>query len=150
KFTQALSSTAEDPFQLAPALLAMKAGLERPTGKFVPGEQAGSFVPETYGDTAAGKVIDNTVSKTASVITKPVSKVASGTSYVAQKLAQFGTSQATGMSPDTIKNIINNPDEFSPSKMATNTRENLASEVFGKLNERINDLSETGKEYQSV
>jgi hypothetical protein len=54
------------------------------------------------------------------------------------------------MSPSTITNIISNPDSFSPSEIASNSREALATDVLGKVNDRLGALSETGKEYQPL
>ncbi len=73
-----------------------------------------------------------------------------GAPELASKLALFGTAQSTGMSPKTITEIIRNPDNFSPEAMKQFTRENIAQEAIGNINSRIKDLSDTGKEYQTI
>jgi len=51
KVTDALQSTAEDPYQLAPAFLMLKGVLDTPTGTDVVDEKSGDVKPGTIGDT---------------------------------------------------------------------------------------------------
>lgn len=73
-----------------------------------------------------------------------------GASKLASTLARYGTSQATGMSPETISRIISNPQDFSPEAMKQFTREGVAARATSAIESRLNDLSETGREYQGV
>jgi len=79
-----------------------------------------------------------------------VETVAKGAKPLAEKLASYGTSQSTGLSPDTIKRIISNPDDFAPEVMKTYTREGVAQKAIGDINTRLKNLSETGSEYQGI
>jgi hypothetical protein len=81
---------------------------------------------------------------------KVAAKASKGAAALGQKLAGYATSQATGLSPDTIKRIISNPEDFSPAAMKEFTREGVASKAFGDVEARMADLSDTGKEYQGV
>ncbi len=77
-------------------------------------------------------------------------KLVPGAVDLGKKLATFGTSQATGLSPSSIKEIIANPENFSPSAMKSLTREGLAEEAISKINGRLKQLEETGKEYKVI
>jgi hypothetical protein len=136
----AIQSVAEDPYQLAPLFLAGKTGLEKVK---TPG---GTPLIETK----VGSAIDNTISNTAKVITKPVEVVSRGAKNVATNLAKYSTSQATGLSPKTIETIINNPKEFSPKEAAKYSREGLGEEVYSTIKKRLAELSEAGKGYDAV
>jgi hypothetical protein len=130
KGTEALQSVAEDPYQLAPLFLAGKTVLDK----------------TPVGQTRAGQYIDRTVSNAAAPIVKTGEALKTGV----KETAKFGTSQITGMNPETIKTVIENPKEFSSKKQASYDREGVAGEVHSTINQRLTELSETGKEYQSV
>lgn len=142
KGTEALQSVAEDPYQLAPAFLALKGGLER----------------TRLGETKAGKAVDTTISKTGqagiktfnTLVKNPAVKTGGALKTAATGLASFGTSQATGLNPKTIRTIIENPKEFSIEKMSTYSREGIGQEVHSAITNRIESLSETGKGYESL
>lgn len=66
------------------------------------------------------------------------------------KVAEFGVSQSTGLSPSTIRNIIDNPDVFSPKELAKIDRESLGRKVRTSVEKRLNELRGTGKEYETI
>jgi hypothetical protein len=151
KVTDALQSTAEDPYQLAPAFLMLKGVLDTPTGTDVVDEKSGDVKPGTIGDTKIGSAIDKTISKTAAPIIKAGEYVSGKIGDFAKTVAKFGTSQATGLSPKTITTILDNPEKFFGKDYSSDfTREALADKVKTAIDSRISDLSETGKEYQAI
>lgn len=98
--------------------------------------------------TKAGEAI-NPIRQGANVVKAGV-KLVPGAVDLGKSLATFGTSQATGLSPESIKRIIANPENFSPSAMKTFTREGLAEEAIAKIEGRLKGLAETGKEYGTI
>lgn len=81
---------------------------------------------------------------------KAVAPLVKGAPELGRKLATFGTSQATGLSPSSIREVIANPENFSPAAMRSLTREGLAEEAISKINSRMKALEETGKEYAGI
>lgn len=152
--TKSLQSLAEDPFQLAPAFLMLKGALESPTGGTTVDEATGAPKSEVQGDVGAGKVINDTIS----TITKPgvkaveaVGKGAVKAGNFAATLAKFGVSQATGMAPKTIQTILENPQKFLGKDYgAAYSRDAIGAKVSGAIDQRLQDLSSTGKEYQGI
>lgn len=88
---------------------------------------------------AAGKV----VSKVNEFTGKPL-QIATD---IGKKLANYATSQATGLNPETIRTVMDNPGQFAKDVQATYSRESLAAEVKTALDKRIEELQATGKEY---
>lgn len=125
KFTEGLQSVAEDPAQLAPALLGLEGGLK---------------------GTKAGAALDKAMSTVAKPVTAPIEALGRGV----KSTAEFGVSQATGMSPETIKTIRQNPDAFSIKKIAETDRTGLVDTVHSKISKRLEALSETGKGYDVI
>jgi hypothetical protein len=159
QFTNALQSTAEDPYQLAPAFLMLKGALdyEKPvidetTGKPKIDPDTGKpLTTKPLGDTKIGSAIDKTISKVASPIAKAGEYVSGKIGDFAKTVAKFGTSQATGLSPKTISTILDNPEKFFGKDYSSDfTRESLAGKVKTAIDSRISDLSETGKGYQAI
>src|SRR5581483_11216184 len=155
KGTEALQSVAEDPYQLAPAFLAAKGAMETKAGVYDPANPKASGT--SFAETKPGMAVDKAMSKTASTVTQPVAAAAKGVAAaskgvtnLAGTLARYATSQATGMSPETINAIIKDPQEFSKEKMQEYTRENIAQQVKSTIDAHLNDLSETGKEYEGI
>jgi len=144
KFTEATQSVAEDPYQLAPLFLAGKGLLETKFGLYdAANPKATGTAPV---DTPIGKYIDDTVSNTAKIVTDPVKSVANGV----KATGNFAVSQATGLAPETIKTIKENPNSFSPSEIAKSDRSGVVSDVHNVIQKRLEDLSETGKGYQVI
>jgi len=134
-FTNAIQSVAEDPYQLAPAFLALKGVLDE----------------TDLGKTGAGKAIDTGISKTASPFIKAGEYAKGKLGDFTKAVAKFGTAQATGLAPKTISTILENPEKFFGKDYATNfTRENLGAKVSAAIKSRLSALSETGKEYQGI
>lgn len=107
----------------------------------------------------AGRTI-NKVGKAVNPIRQALplaSKVVSGTGNLIKKTANlikktagFATSQATGLNPETISQIIKTPNAFNASEAALMDRGTLANQVKTAIDTRLTALSETGANYQSV
>lgn len=127
QFSSALQSVAEDPYQLAPALLMSKGYIE----KNLP-------------------LADRAISKTGQLVTKPVEYASESARKFGSEIAKYGTAQATGFSPKTIETILKNPDYFSPAEAYKYSREGIASDVKTGIEQRLQALSSTGKAYEAV
>jgi hypothetical protein len=63
---------------------------------------------------------------------------------------RFGTSQATGLSPETIKTITSNTKAFSEAQKAGTTRTDLAENVLGAVKTAQDELSDLGTGYDAI
>lgn len=159
-----LNGAAQDisnhPFQqIAPFLMVLEkgaGGIDKVTGgtpeikTFANGEQATPTISARgLLQKGTNAVVEPTI-EAAKTILKSASTAITGASNLAQKLAKFSTSQATGLSPDTISRIISNPQEFSPSAMKDFTREGVAGQALSDVNQRLAELQDTGKAYQPL
>lgn len=119
--------------------------------------------PEAAGNIEAiGNILNLGVSLEATsagaeIATKGVVKTAEIAGKVAPKIGgaigtgtKYLTAQATGLSPSTISNIVKNPGTFSAEEIANIDRSSMANEVKTALDDRLESLSETGKEYESI
>lgn len=126
----ALDSVVDDPVgQIAPVLLAARAMAE----------QAG-VAPQ----------FDEAMQKVSSPVETAVSKTAEGAGKLVGGSVKFLASQATGLNPETMKVVSQNPDAFTPEKIAGMTRATLGDEVSKALDEKSGSLAETGKEYGAI
>lgn len=127
---EALQKTAtEDPFGLGTDIVGLFAG----------------------GATLAGRggQAANLASKTAKIATAPITKSATAAKDAVTSTARFATSQATGLSPSTITEVIKNPAAFA--KSATNPSRTQIAEVVGNaLDTRLGELSDIGSGYQEI
>lgn len=132
-----------------------------PVGSILPfilAAKGGAKALDKAGLTAGAEAaFDTGVSKTA----KPVlnagetvfgkaSEAAGGVKNLAEKGVKYGIGQATGLQPDTITQIIQNPDSFTKASRGTIDRAGLGQEVQSALSKRLADLEETGKAYEGV
>ena len=86
-----------------------------------------------------------TVGRTAS---KPVTSVAGGIANKASEAAKFGVSQATGLNPETITELIKNPGAFK--NVNPQLRIETATKVGEALDSRLADLSDLGSGYNVI
>lgn len=123
----------------------------------------------------AGAAFDSAITKTAAPVEAVASKVgsaASGAAGFVGDVGRFFTGQATGLFPQTIQTITDNPGSFSSEGKAVMTRGSLgdeiqsgmraklssagvtdasiASDLQSALDQREQDLSESGKGYGGV
>lgn len=140
-FESAQRNVVNDPFgQVAPFVFAAEGG-------------AKALDKVGLTEDAAGAV-DRGISKTASVVTKPVGavagKVAGFAGDVLGGAGKFAASQVTGLEPGTIKTIAENPDQFSKQNMATIDRGSLGQTVQSSLQKRMAELKDTGEAYAPI
>jgi len=104
------------------------------------------------GAGVAGKTaqLDKAISTTSKVVTKPIAKTTNAVGSGIDKTTKFGISQATGLNPDTISNIIANPKAFSKEALSDTTRTGLGAEVKTAIDTKIDDLSDIGKGYDTI
>lgn len=96
------------------------------------------------------KQFDSAITKTAKPVIDAFKKTREKISGITTKSTEFITSQATGLNPETISEIILKPKNFTKSEMAKLNRPALAERVKIALDNRIKDLSETGKGYNEI
>lgn len=101
----------------------------------------------TVGKTAQ---LNNALSKTAQVATAPVRGAANTVARTASSATKFGASQATGLAPETMSTIVNNPKAFSAAKADGATRADLAQDVFGAIQKASDELGDLGSGYDSI
>lgn len=126
---------------------AQRAITSDPVGQIAPFLVAGRAVAGKMG---AGGAFDSAISKVAKPIVKPVESAISGTKNMASKTARFGTAQATGLQPETISEIINNPKAYTKASQATVDRISIGKEVQSSLGKRAATLKETGTAYDPI
>jgi hypothetical protein len=97
-----------------------------------------------------GAEFDSGITKIASPVTKPLSSVANTVGEKVAGATNFVVGQATGLQPDTITQIKNNPVEFSKQAQLDVTRPALAEKIGTAINERQTNLADTGKEYSGI
>lgn len=85
----------------------------------------------------------------ASTLTNPLALPVMGAGAVVGKLAKPVTSLLTNISQKGIQIIADNPEEFTASKIAAASREDLGTEIGDALNQKIAEKSETGSAYSS-
>lgn len=66
------------------------------------------------------------------------------------KFGRYGVGQLTGFSDDTIKTLMNTPDQVGQVRKGAITRETIAEKVFKATQTKMDDLSDTGKVYSTI
>lgn len=66
------------------------------------------------------------------------------------RASEFVASQAFGITPQTIKTIIKNPELYSKVEQSVVNSENLLGSLGTKIDEKIAKIWETGKWYQAI
>lgn len=87
---------------------------------------------------------------TASEFTNPLTPIAHGIGALVKPAAEAATGilgKIAGFEPTTIDAIRANPSAFKSEQIANTTRDTVASEVENAFNNKIQALSDTGKEY---
>lgn len=101
----------------------------------------------TIGKTAQ---LGQVASKVARVATAPVRVPAKAAVKTVKDTTKFGVSQATGLTPETLKTITGQTKAFDKAKAAGTTRVDLAEDVFGALTKANDELSDLGKGYNTI
>lgn len=133
---------------VAPVVLGAQAGfkgLDRSATRSALAKDATAKPVTKYSD-----VFDTGVQKTAGLVTKPFGGVINKATDIAKSSATYGISKFTGLDPQTIQQVLKNPEEFTKIAREETSRGGLANEVKNAIDTRIKDLSETGKGYDTV
>jgi len=102
----------------------------------------GLFATSFTGAGASKSIAQNTA--------KGASKVAGGTARGAEAVAKGGVSTASGLSFETVGQVIKNPGSFTRANIADFDRDSVAGEVIDTVQSRLDEMKGTGKEYQGV
>ncbi|MCP4761496.1 MAG: hypothetical protein GY870_06920 [archaeon] len=81
---------------------------------------------------------------------KVAGKVGEEAAEKGRAITKFGVSQATGLAPETIEQVIKNPDKFTREAIKAVDRDTLAKSVIGKIEGRIEALKDTGQAYTAI
>lgn len=163
-----------DPFgQAAPIVMAAVGGakaLDKVTGKTIPTPGGGPVVPgKTMYVSPAGEVsgagargmfsaaVDSAISKVGGAGASAVGKVASTAAAplkpvmnAASSLTRSLASHLTSLAPETITQIVENPESFSKVAQDQMNRGSIFDDVAKGLDELENQYSENGKLYQAA
>lgn len=126
---------------------AHRAIVSDPVGQIAPYLMAGKYGAEKAG---IGPKFDAAISKTAQVVTKPVSTLIGKAKGSAGGATKFAVGQATGLSPETIGQITKTPEAFTKASRAKIDRASLGKEVQSSLTKRAESLAETGAAYAPI
>lgn len=139
-FTAAGTSFAEDPAQLfVPALI----------GRGLLGRGSAARVKAGEAPTLRSNladVVDTNVSRVAGVVTKPIGAALGGV----KTGTIFSVAQVTGLNPETVKIILEKPQEFTAQNRNTTTREGISRGVLRDFTKRAEELSDLGKAYEPI
>lgn len=97
-----------------------------------------------------GELFDRAVSTIGGKVVSPIKNTVTKAAETAPTVGKFAVSQATGLNPETINNIVNDPQAFTKANLADTNRASLASSVKDTIDQRIADLSATGKGYEAI
>ena len=100
--------------------------------------------------TGTTKQLGTVIEKVGQVVTKPIEKVAKGIAHGVTSTTKFGISQATGLNPETVSEIIKTPQEFTAHARSVNIRSAVADDVQKVIRKNLDELSDTGKLYNEI
>lgn len=106
----------------------------------------------TGGATATGRLpqVNRAIGRVGGAVTKPVSATGRGIGRTAKASTKFGTSQATGLAPETISTLFSKTDEVARAKASGLDRVSLGRKVGEKITERLKELRSTGRAYEPI
>lgn len=124
-----------------------------PVGTWAPVVLAGSTGAHAISP-EVGAAFDDGVRTMASPITGTASAVGAGIGTTMGKMvensAAFGAKTVTGLDMNTIKQVVANPDKFSPEEIANTTRATVAQTIKAAIDARQDSISESGQAYAPV
>lgn len=105
-------------------------------------------------DSAAGTdisgALDSGITKVGSAVTDPIGSAASSAGSAIQNASRSLASHLTGMEPETISQVLQNPEAFTKVAMEQASRGGLAGEVSSKIDQFIQDSKDTGSQYAPI
>lgn len=104
----------------------------------------------TGGASLVGKAgtVGKAIGTAGRITTSPVTKTLEGTAETIKNTTRYGISQATGLSPESINQLLQNPSAFKG--VTPEIRAQTANAVKDALDMRIQELSDTGAGYQVI
>lgn len=122
-----------------------------PVGQILPYLLIGKQVAEKAG---LGSQFDSAISKVANPVTTATEAITNKATNIIKPTVtgatKFAVTQATGLSPDTISQVMSDPAAFTKEAQATLNRGSLADEVKNALDIKQTNLSETGTGYTDI
>lgn len=118
-----------------------------PVGQILPYLLTGKAMAEKAGH---GTQFDNAISTIAKPVTVPAEGALNAIKNATSASTKFGVSQATGLAPETIQKVMQNPTEFTKEAQSTISRAGIADKVKTALDTRQATLTETGTGYQGI
>lgn len=126
---------------------AQKAVIEDPVGSVAPFVLTMKGIAERAG---VGAEFDAAIKKVASPVTETATKAKNAVTSSAEKTGKFAVGQATGLNPETVTTIIDNPKALGAALKEKLSRKTLGNSVKSAIEERLNQISETGAGYQTI
>lgn len=114
-----------------------------PVGQILPFLMLGRGAATKAG---LGAQFDSAVSTMAKPATLAAETVAKGVNTT----GKIATSMATGLKPDTVSQVVNNPTDFSKANMNSFDRASLGNEILTSLDKKSDTISETGQAYAPI
>ena len=96
------------------------------------------------------KQLGEVASKVAQVATAPIRVPVRVATKGVSEVTKFGVSQATGLTPDTLKTVMTQPKAFGEARAAGVSRTDLATDVFAAINKASDELGDLGKGYDTI
>lgn len=109
-----------------------------------------SVVGGGAGVIGKGAEASKAIETIAKPLTVPAEAISSGVGKVVSGATKTAAKQISGLDMPTIERILANPEKFSGEAVQQTTRGNLSNGVKSALDNRIDELSATGKEYQPI
>ena len=126
---------------------AQQAIVEDPIGQIAPFLMGARELASKAGFEAQ---FDNFVKKGVETVTKPVKSVIGAVTSKAGETARYGVSQATGLNPETVKALIEDPQLYSKKVRESTNRTGVAEKVGKALDDLETSVSDTGSGYSSI
>lgn len=116
---------------------ATKTLVEQPTSSVLPLALLAKGI--TSGKSVGTKAAINTLKKTTEV-----------TGDMAKGAAKYSISQASGLKPTTISEVIKNPESFTQDNMAATNRQSVAGKIWNEIEGIMKEKSQTGSAYEGI
>lgn len=87
---------------------------------------------------------------TAAAAAKPVTAIAGAISKLPIIIGKSTLSHLTGLDPQTLTAVISDPTSFSKLQQDASSRPSVAADFKSALDQRISDLQDTGKGYDTI
>lgn len=126
---------------------AQSAITEDPVGNIAPAVLGARYGAQRAG---YGSQFDSAVTKATDIATAPIKAPLQAVGNAVGSTAKFGAAQATGLKPETLGTIAENPRSFTKEAMDTIDRKTVAEEIKAALDKRDADLDETGAAYGPI